>query len=171
LCFQDYFVHRRCAPTVSAFSYHGGQSARPNADLLDALASSVLEAVIICPSNPFLSLGPVLAMPALKASLAATAAPVVAVSPIIGGAAVKGPAAKIMTELGLAPCAAAIAAHYGGLLDGFVLDRMDIAEAREISVATYSTDILMRGRRDRIRLAREVLGFARTTPKAARIAK
>jgi LPPG:FO 2-phospho-L-lactate transferase len=166
LAFQDYFVRRQCAPRIAGISFQGADEARPSARLLDALASSTLEAVIICPSNPFLSLGPILAMPALRAALAAASAPVVAVSPIIAGAAVKGPAAKIMTELGLATAAATIASHYGALLDGFILDHADQAAARDVAVPTNVTDILMRGRNDRTRLAREVIAFALSLQRA-----
>jgi LPPG:FO 2-phospho-L-lactate transferase len=162
LGFQDYFVARQCRPRVSALRFEGAATARAATALLEALASPDLEAVIVCPSNPFLSLGPILAIPAIRAALAATAAPVVAVSPLIGGMAVKGPAAKIMAELGLAPGVAAIAAHYGDLLDGIVLDHVDAAEASALGIQSYVTDILMRSLPDRARLAAEVLAFARS---------
>jgi LPPG:FO 2-phospho-L-lactate transferase len=161
LSFQDYFVRRQCAPKVAGLSFEGADEARPSPELIAALASPGLEAVIICPSNPFLSIGPMLAIPALRAALAAAAAPVVAVSPIISGAAVKGPAAKIMTELGLDPSAGAVARHYGHLIDGFVLDTADAAQIPDIPVPALATDIVMRGREGRIRLAEQVVAFAR----------
>ena len=102
LPFQRYFVEQRCAPVVSGFAFQGIAAARPPAALAAALASATLEAVVICPSNPFISIDPILAVPGMRAALAASPAPVVAVSPIIGGRAVKGPTAKMMAELGLA---------------------------------------------------------------------
>jgi LPPG:FO 2-phospho-L-lactate transferase len=162
LAFQDYFVRRQCAPKVRALRFDGAVQARPAPAVMEALASPALEAVIICPSNPFLSLGPLLAMPAFRDALAATTAPVVAVSPIIGGKAVKGPAAKIMAELVLVPGAAAVARYYGSLLHGFVLDQGDAAEIKEVPVPCLATDILMRTTEDRVRLAREVVSFTRT---------
>jgi len=162
LAFQDYFVRLHCAPRLTGLRFDGAATARPLQALLAALAAPDLEAVIICPSNPFLSLGPMLAMPALTEALRRSRAPVVAVSPIIGGKAVKGPAAKIMAELGMTPSAAAVARHYGALLDGFMLDCVDAVEADACRVPTCVTDIMMHTRPDRARLAQTVIDFAGT---------
>ena len=159
--FQEYFVARRCAPRVVAIRFEGAESARPQAGALAALADAE-EAIVICPSNPYLSVDPILALPELRAALAAAPAPVIAVAPIVGGRAIKGPTAKIMTELGLPVSPAPVAAHYGELLDGFVLDRRDAALEREIAVPALVTDTIMRHRADKVRLAHDVLDFARS---------
>jgi len=162
LDFQDYFVARRCAPVVSALEYAGAETARPSPEVLEALRSPGLEAVVVCPSNPWLSIAPILAVPGLREALQACEAPVVAVSPLVGGQAVKGPTAKIMAELGIPVSAAAVARHYAGLLDGFVLDERDAKEAERIAVPVRITDTLMQDLSDRERLARVVLEFAAT---------
>jgi LPPG:FO 2-phospho-L-lactate transferase len=162
LPFQHYFVRERCAPRVRGFRYDGAAAARPNPAVLEALLSPELEAVVICPSNPYISIDPMLAMPALRRAIAATRAPVVAVSPIVGGKAIKGPAAKMMAELGVGPTAAAIAAHYGALLDGFALDAPDASIAPPCLVA----DTVMTDTESKIALARAVLDFARSLPRA-----
>jgi LPPG:FO 2-phospho-L-lactate transferase len=122
LDFQDYFVRLRCRPIVRELAFEGAEDARPHPDLLAALRHEHLRAVIICPSNPFISVEPILALPGMREALAACAAPVIAVSPIFDGRAVKGPTAKIMGELGMTPSAAAVAERYGDLLDGYVMD-------------------------------------------------
>src|ERR1700727_842854 len=129
LDFQDYFVRLQCQPIVRELAFDGAAAARPPPDHLAALGDQRLAAVIICPSNPFISVEPILAVPGVREALSACASPVVAVSPIIGGRAVKGPTAKMMTELGMGPSAAALAQRYGDLLDGYVIDTVDAAEA------------------------------------------
>lgn len=160
LAFQNYFVARRCEPAVSAIRFAGADRARPSPELLRALARPDLVAIVICPSNPYLSIDPLLSVPGMRAALAEAAAPVVAVSPLIAGQAVKGPTAKIMAELGVSATAQAIAAHYRDLLDGLVIDTGDAAEARGLGVRSVVTATLMRTLADRERLAREVLRFA-----------
>lgn len=160
LPFQDYFVARRCAPRVTAIRFAGAETARPSHGALAALSDARARAIVICPSNPYLSIDPILALPALRAALADAPAPVIAVTPIIGGQAVKGPTAKIMDELGLPVSPSAVAAHYAGLLDGFVLDRADKQLESEIAVPTLVTDTMMRSLDDKIRLAESVLEFA-----------
>ena len=158
LAFQHYFVRERCEPRVRGFRYDGAATARPNPAVLEALASSALEAVVICPSNPYVSIDPMLAMPELRRAIAAARAPVVAISPIVAGRALKGPAAKMMAELGVAPTAASVARHYGDLIDGFVLDAPDTG----IAVPTLVTDTVMTTAASKAALARAVLDFARS---------
>ncbi len=160
LPFQHYFVRERCAPRVTGISFEGAEAARPNPDVLRALADPALAAVVICPSNPYLSVDPILALAGLRAALRNCAAPVVAVSPLVGGRALKGPTAKIMQELGVPVTSRAVAEHYGDLIDGLVLDRADAAEAEEISLPARVTKTVMTSLDDRIALAREVLDFA-----------
>ena len=161
LPFQRYFVERRCEPAVVAISFEGAEAARPAEAALAALRRPDLAAVILCPSNPYLSMDPILAVPGVRAALAGAGAPVIAVSPIIGGAAVKGPTGKIMAELGVPATSAAIARHYWGTIDGLVLDRSDAGEATGIEVRTELAPTLMQTLADRENLARRVLAFAR----------
>jgi len=156
--FQDYFVRRQCQPVMRELAFEGADKARPQPDVLLALKSEV-RAVVICPSNPFISIGPILAVPGLRDALIACNAPVVAVSPIVGGRAVKGPTAKMMQELGLAVSSASIAKRYDGLIDGYVVDR---ADAAGISSKVHIAPTLMTTLADKEALARTVLDFADT---------
>lgn len=160
LPFQNYFVEHRCRPRVTAVTFAGAGEARVQNDILTRLAADTLAAIVLCPSNPYLSIDPMLAIPGLRAALKASPAPVVAVSPIIGGQAVKGPTAKIMQELGLPVSNAAIAAHYGDLLDGLIVDEADAAEIPRLGLPAVATRTLMETLEDRERLARMVLDFA-----------
>ena len=160
LPFQRYFVQHRCEPRVTAFSFHGAGDAHPSLPLWEALLDDRLEAVVICPSNPYISIDPILAVPGLRGAIADCGAPVVAVSPIIGGESIKGPTAKMMTELGITPDAGAVARHYDGLLTGFVLDEAD--EGAVTDLPCLHTRILMQSEEDKTRLAGEVLEFARS---------
>lgn len=160
LPFQDYFVRLACRPILKRLEFKGAEQALPTAPFIDALRAPDLEAIIICPSNPFLSILPILSVPGVRDALAMRRAPLVAVSPIIGGQAVKGPAAKIMGELGLDVAPAGIASFYGSLLDGLVIDKADEALAEGIGPAIHVTDTMMRDRGDKIRLAGEVVRFA-----------
>jgi len=160
LPFQRYFVERRCEPVVRALRFGGATQARPAQELLEALSDASLRAVVICPSNPYLSIDPLLAMPELRRAISRTNAPVIAVSPIIGGQAVKGPTAKIMTELGIPVTIQSIAAHYRGLIDGLVIDTSDAQEEANLDIPVLSTKILMQDQPDRERLAEEVMAFA-----------
>ena len=156
--FQEYFVHRQCRPVVRELAFDGAEQARAQPEFLAALAEPDLRAVIVCPSNPFISVEPILALPGVRAALAACTAPVIAVSPIIGGRAVKGPTAKMMTELGLDPSAAGVAARYGDLLDGYVLDEIDAGSITSLPV--FVTHTLMKTLADRENLARVTLEAA-----------
>ncbi len=159
LDFQDYFVRRRCAPEVEELTYDGAASARPQPAFMAALTDARLRAVVICPSNPYLSVDPILALPGVRAALKACPAPVIAVSPIIGGRAVKGPTAKMMHELGVPATSVAVARHYDGLIDLFVIDHSeDDISLPNTRVAKAA--ILMSTLADRETLAKAVLAFA-----------
>jgi LPPG:FO 2-phospho-L-lactate transferase len=160
LDFQDYFVRLRCVPVVGEIAFAGADEARPQPAFLDALADGNLRAVVICPSNPFISIDPILAMPGVREALRGCAAPVIAVSPIIGGQAVKGPTAKMMTEFGLPVDAAAVAQHYGDILDHYVADEADANEIGDLGVPVTITRTLMLSLEDREGLARAVLEAA-----------
>ncbi len=166
LPFQRYFVQHRCEPRVSGFSFHGAGDAHPSLALWEALLAEDLEAVIICPSNPFISIDPILAVPGLRGAIAGCGKPVVAVSPIIGDEAVKGPTAKMMGELGIPRSARAVAEHYEDLLTGFVLDTSD--EGAVTDLPCLHTRILMRSDEDKTTLAREVLDFAHSVAEKVR---
>ncbi len=160
LAFQDYFVRQRCAPAVDGIRFAGAAAAHPAAAALAALAADSLAAIILCPSNPYLSIDPILAVPGLRQRLREARVPVIAVSPLVGGKAVKGPTAKIMRELGVELSARAVAAHYADLIDAFVLDEADAGLALQIPVPVHVCNTLMVSLEDREQLAREVLGFA-----------
>lgn len=158
LPFQEYFVHRRCEPRVRAVRLGAAAPAPAALAALEAAA-----AVVICPSNPFLSVDPILGLPGVRERLAGK--PVVAVSPIVGGQALKGPAAKMLAELGLEVSATSVAAHYQGLAAGFVLDEVDAAlrpAIEALGLRVLVTDTVMRSAADRARLAAETLAFTRT---------
>jgi LPPG:FO 2-phospho-L-lactate transferase len=160
LAFQRYFVERRCAPEVLRIRFDGASEARTSVQVREALEAPGLRAIVICPSNPYLSVDPILATPNIRKLIEATQAPVVAVSPIIGGAAVKGPTTKIMRELGAPATSQTIAQHYRGLIDGLVIDEADAAERDLPEVAVKVTCTLMQNDADRDRLAAETLAFA-----------
>lgn len=170
LDFQDYFVRHQCQPRVAALRFAGAEAAAPTAEVCAALTAPDVAAIIICPSNPYLSIDPILALPGLRELLRQAAAPVIAISPLVGGTAVKGPTAKIMQELGITVSALAVARHYGELLDGFVLDVRDAAladELRTLDLPLLITDTLMKTLADRQRLAQETLAFAATLKQAS----
>jgi LPPG:FO 2-phospho-L-lactate transferase len=160
LDFQDYFVRRRCEPRVISVRFEGAATARPAARAVQALSYAGTDAIVICPSNPYLSIDPILALAELRALLGRSQAPVIAVTPLIGGRALKGPTAKIMAELAVPLTPLAVAAHYAGLIDGFVLDEQDAALRAAFACPVHITNTRMTSLEDRERLAREVLGFA-----------
>lgn len=167
LAFQHYFVRHRAQPEVTRLSYDGASGAPLSPVVLATLANPSLEAIVIAPSNPFLSVDPILALNDARAALRRAGVPIIAVTPIIGGAAVKGPTAKIMQELGMAVSSAAVAAHYGDLIDGFVLDRTDADHRPAIEalgVACALEQTLMQSDQDKTDLASRVLSFAKTCP-------
>lgn len=158
LSFQRYFVERRCAPAVRSIRFEGAEDATPAPGVMEAIGDAETRAIVIAPSNPWLSVDPILAVPGIREALAAARAPVVAVSPIVGGQAVKGPTAKLMGELGLSITNANIAAHYAGIIDGLLVDGRDDAAGLDIPYDT--TDTLMKTLDDRERVARAALALA-----------
>jgi LPPG:FO 2-phospho-L-lactate transferase len=162
LDFQHYFVQRRCEPVVKSLAYAGAADAQVQTEIRQILEQDSLQAIVLCPSNPWLSLAPMLEMSSFREALRESTAPVIAVSPLIGGQAVKGPTAKIMRDLRLEVSSATIASFYEGVIDGFVLDSSDAYLASQIPVATHVTSTLMKSTADKQRLAREVIDFARS---------
>jgi LPPG:FO 2-phospho-L-lactate transferase len=158
LPFQRYFVERRCAPTVNAIRFEGAAAARAAPGVVEAIQGADTRAVLIAPSNPFLSIDPILAVPGIRAALMKATAPVVAVAPIVGGKAVKGPTAKLMVELGIPVTPRAIADHYRGVIDGLLVDERDGLESVGIPMAT--ADTLMVSLEDRARVASAALALA-----------
>lgn len=159
LAFQDYFVRRRCEPEVKGFRFDGVDSAEAAPGAVEALASA--DAVVICPSNPWVSIDPILQLVSIQGK------PVYAVSPIIGGETVKGPAAKMYRELGIEPSALAVANHYRNLASGFILDVVDsqlIESVRGLNMRALVTYTVMKSHEDRRRLAVEVLNFIGEQP-------
>ncbi len=158
LGFQDYFVRRRCVPSVSAFTYDGVDQARPAPGVLDALAEA--DGIVVCPSNPFISIGPILAVPGIRDAICRSSATVVAVSPVISGQAVKGPTATMLQQLGHDVSAAGVAALYADMLDVFILDRRDEILRGDISalgLSVVSAETWMDSARAKVDLARTVL--------------
>lgn len=160
LDFQRYFVEHRCNPAVRGISFDGADTADINPRVAEALSSPDLGAVIICPSNPYLSIDPILAVRGLRQAIKQAKVPVVAVSPIIGGRAVKGPTEKIMRELGIQTTSASIAKHYADLIDGLVIDSADSSEVDQAGIRMLAVPTLMTDLASRVALARETLGFA-----------
>lgn len=158
LAFQEYFVQRRCEPRVKGFRFEGADTAEAAEGVREALQSA--DAVIICPSNPWVSIDPILrVIPKIEK-------PAVAVSPIIAGETIKGPAAKMYRELGIEPSALAVASHYRGLAAGFVLDQVDRqleGAVMGLDMQTLVTNTLMRSHDDRSQLAQDLLGFLGNT--------
>ncbi len=162
--FQDYFVRLRCEPAFTGVHYKGMEDATPSPQFSKALESADLKAIIFCPSNPFVSIDPILNVPGVTGALRTTETPVIAVSPIIGGQAIKGPAAKMMAELDLPVSPLGIAQHYGGLIDGLIIDnedRMLVGPIMATGIDAYATNTLMRSAEDESLLAQETLSFVR----------
>ena len=158
LAFQHYFVRDRCEPTALAFEFAGAESAKLN----PAIPFDALQAVVICPSNPYVSVDPILAVPGMRRALQSAGCPIVAVSPIVGGAAIKGPTAKMMRELGVHATTLEVAKHYRSLATHFVVDEVDARSRDAVAALGLETTIaqtVMRTLDDRITLARTVLAF------------
>ncbi len=160
LTFQEYFVRRQWQPAVRAVHFEGAKTARATPAVLDAIGSA--DAIIICPSNPFVSIEPLLRATPLRDAIQQATAPVIAVSPIVGGLAIKGPAAKIFAELGEAPSAYAVARRYAPFIDAFLLDQKDAREAPAIAalgLRVALADTLMVNATARRRVADATLGL------------
>lgn len=167
LPFQHYFVRHQCKPSVSGFRFEGIEQATPTPAILQLLDQSPPAAIIICPSNPFVSVDPILQIPGMWQALRESSAPVIAVSPIVAGMAIKGPAAKMMEELNMPVSALAVARYYSerypGLLSGFVIDNSDQTLKSKISetgIDVAVSNTIMKSRLDKQRLARFVLDMA-----------
>jgi LPPG:FO 2-phospho-L-lactate transferase len=158
--FQEYFVRRGQRDEVLAVELRGIEDAKPSAEVLAAISGA--DTIIFCPSNPVVSVGPILAVPGMREALTSSRAPKVAVSPIVGGRALKGPADKMLLSLGHEVSASGVAAMYSGLVDGMVVDSVDEEERagiEDIGMRVLVTNSVMRDARDRARLARETLEF------------
>ncbi|OGO33051.1 MAG: 2-phospho-L-lactate transferase [Chloroflexi bacterium RBG_16_54_18] len=158
--FQEYFVHHQCHPIVTGFRFDGREYAQPSEGVLDAIR--LAELVVICPSNPWVSIDPILAIQGIQREIASRK--VIAVSPIIAGKTLKGPAAKMFAEMGIQPSASAVARHYSGILSGFMIDLQDAEQAGEIEalgIEVVVENIVMKDRSDRRRLADKVLEFGK----------
>jgi LPPG:FO 2-phospho-L-lactate transferase len=160
LDFQDYFVRRQCRPAVREIAFDGAQTARALPQALAALAHPGLRAIVICPSNPFVSVDPILAVPGIRDALQRASAPVIAVSPIIGDRALKGPAAKMMRELNLEVSARSVAQRYLGLAGSFIYDQSDPAPAALPGMSLIPAATIMSNNSERLQLARVVLATA-----------
>lgn len=168
LSFQRYFVGLQCEPRCLGFRFEGIERARPAAAVLATLADPDLRGVVICPSNPLVSIDPVLAVPGLWPAIEAAAVPVLAVTPVIQGAAVKGPTAKMLAELGMPVSALGVAQHYAGRLQHFVLDDGDAtlrADIEALGQQVSVTATLMKTRNDKQTLARHVLDVLQVKPE------
>ena len=159
--FQHYFVRDRCEPDVTGFDFEGAAAARPCDPALAALAGRALRCIVVCPSNPFISIDPILAVPGMRDAIRAAPVPVIGVSPIIGGSAVKGPTAKMMRELGLDVSNRTIERHYGDFVDAWIIDSADAQDAAGFERPVRAVPTLMRTDADKDALARAVLEFAR----------
>ncbi len=155
LAFQEYFVREQCEPAVIDFDFEGIENSKPNPVVMSWLDEC--DGIIICPSNPYVSVDTILSVP--KYLDAFQSKPVIAVSPIVGGLAIKGPAAKMMKELGVPPTPIAVAKHYGSLLSGFVLDQTDYEQAKDIAIPSIVTQTIMLTLQDRIGLAEQCVRF------------
>ncbi len=161
LGFQEYFVHQDCEPHVKSIEFRGAEKAVPSVEGIKALEQA--DVVILAPSNPWVSIDPILAVPGYREAISGKT--VIAVSPLIGGKALKGPAAKIYQEMGITPCAAAVAKHYRDFLTGFVFDDRDQSEFEKIErwrIIPLVTHVIMKDKPDRVRLAQEILTFSET---------
>ena len=163
--FHEYFYHFGCEPRVGGFHYAGADTARLSDEVLEALHAADLEAIVICPANPYHAIRPILAVNGMRELLRRRpGVPVIAVTPIVGGKALRGSAGKMMRELGREASARGAAAEYLKLIDGFVLDREDLAlseSIRSFGMDVLATQTVMRNGDDRLALARSVLEFAR----------
>ena len=162
LQFQDYFVRRQCKPVVKALEFVGAETAKISPDVNELLSGSELQAVVICPSNPLISIAPILAVPGMRDAIAKCRAPVIAVSPIVAGRAIKGPTAKMLAELGFAATAETVGKRYDDILDAYIVEKDDLerCQAAGLACEVYSAQTIMQTLEDREALARTVLDVA-----------
>ena len=162
LAFQHYFVRERCQPAVTGFRFEGIEAADQAPSFAKHLENR-LDLILVTPSNPFVSIEPILSLPGVRDKIAKSSTPVIAVSPIVGGKAIKGPAAKMMAELGMPASALEVARAYRDVIDGFVIDVDDeaqVAEIEAIGMKVLVTNTVMNDLDDRITLARDCCNFA-----------
>jgi LPPG:FO 2-phospho-L-lactate transferase len=172
MTFQQYYNELGCDPAVRGLQYAGAADARLSDEVLDALHSEHLEAVVICPANPYHGIRPILELAGMRELIRKRGAPVIAVTPVVGGKARKGSAGKMMRELGREPTALGAATEYRQFADGFVIDRQDLALAegvRSLGMRVLVAHTVMRTLDDRVALARSVLEFARSIREARAI--
>jgi LPPG:FO 2-phospho-L-lactate transferase len=162
LSFQEYFVKKKCMPKVESITFKN-KKAKTSQTILDEMNDKNLTAIVFAPSNPYLSIDPILSLSEIKTFLHTSSTPVIAVSPVVDGQAIKGPTTKIMTELGLEPSAVTIAKHYDGLIDGLILDVLDqslVSQVEDMGIRTKVMNTVMHNDQDKIQLAQGVLDFA-----------
>jgi LPPG:FO 2-phospho-L-lactate transferase len=160
LPFQHYFARRQCEPTLIDLTFVGVEQARAPRAVMDALNKA--EIVVFCPSNPYVSIDPILSVPGIRQRLRTLPVPKVAVSPIVAGQAIKGPAAKMMKELGEMISPLTVVDHFGDVIDGFVLDEQDADLSDAVILPALVTDIIMTDKASKARLARDVLAFGQS---------
>jgi LPPG:FO 2-phospho-L-lactate transferase len=163
MSFHEYYHTHGCEPAARAFQYLGAGDARVPDEVLDALHAADLEAVVICPANPYHSIRPILEVGGMRELIRSRGVPVIAVTPIVGGKALHGSAGKLMRDLGKEPSALSVAGEYLRMIDGFVIDRQDLALAeavRSLGMDVVAANTVMRSPEDRVALARTVLDFA-----------
>jgi LPPG:FO 2-phospho-L-lactate transferase len=158
LSFQEYFVEKHFSPQVSGFKYNGIDYATPAPGIMEAIQNA--DGIIISPSNPWVSIDPILMVPGILSGIKDKKT--VAISPIISGSAIKGPAAKMFTELGIAPSSVAVYRHYSHFLTGFIIDEADRHLASEIPISALATKTIMKSLSDSVELAENVLSFVQT---------
>lgn len=160
LSFQEYFVHLQCRPEILSIRFNGAETAQPVNEGIQAIQSA--DVIVICPSNPWVSIDPILAISEIKKTIMEKK--VIAVSPIVRGKAIKGPAAKMFKELGKKPSALAVAQHYKNLIHGFIFDEMDIDQKKEIEqegIISHATNTIMHDEQSKMNLAKEILEFSK----------
>ncbi len=161
LSFQEYFVHQKCQPIIESIKFSGIEKAEPAPIVIDSIKDANL--VVICPSNPWVSIDPILNVQGIRKALLEKK--VIALSPIIQGKALKGPAAKMFSELGIEPSAEAVVNHYRGLIRGFVFDKLDLNLKSKIDrtgIISYTTDTILRNKSEKIQMAKEIIKFSET---------
>ena len=165
LSFQHYFVKYQCRSKIIALQFEGSENAQPCIALEEVLESLLLKTVVVCPSNPFLSIDPILAIKGLREKLKKSKARIIAVSPIVGGNAVKGPTANNMRDLGFTVSACSIAKYYSDFIDGFMLDKGDaneISQIESLGIQVGLADTIMTNLQSKIKLAEDILRFSKT---------